>query len=262
MGTRRMNSTNASLDGKPVSVTVLGTGDAFASGGRAQSAYFVESDGATILLEAGPELLGSMKRAGLKPNNVDLILVSHLHGDHFAGIPFLMLEYLWESPLDHTVTIAGPRNLEARCWRLMETLFPRFELSKLHRKIRFVVIDAGETVRLGKVRLSAIRSPHTKPDISLSFRIEMGGKAIVFSGDSGWNEELVTLAQEADLFLCECTYYESSHLTFHMNYPQVAANRERFNARRMVLTHLGREVLNHKSEVEIEMAFDGMRIEL
>ncbi|HYB89519.1 MAG TPA: MBL fold metallo-hydrolase [Candidatus Binataceae bacterium] len=253
---------NASADGKPISLTMLGTGDAFASGGSAQAIYFIEAAGTGILMEAGPEVVGALKRAAIKPGDIDLVLISHLHGDHYGGLPFLFLEYMFESPLDHTITIAGPRNLEPRCWRLVRTLFPKIEFEKLKRKFRFAVLEPKKSARFGKVRVSAIRSPHTNPDISLSLRIEADGKSIVFSGDSGWNEELVPFSAGADLFLCECTYFESADLAFHMNYPQLAANRSRFNVRRMLLTHIGREVLNHKPEVEIEMAFDGMRIEL
>ena len=257
-----MNSSNGSANGKPLSVTVLGAGDAFASGGSGQSAYMIESEAGTILLEAGPNVLGALKRADLKPGAIDLVLITHLHGDHYAGVPFLLLEYLWETKLDHIITIAGPRNLETRCWKLMGTMFPRFDVTRLHRKIRFAVLEPGNSARFGKARVSAIRSPHTSPDVSMSYRIEVDGKSVVFSGDSGWNEKLVGFTEGADLFLCECTYFESKHLTFHMNYPEVESNRDRFKVGRMVLTHIGREVLNHKSEVKIEMAFDGMRIEV
>jgi len=213
-------------------------------------------------MEAGPDLLGTMKRSGLRPGDIDIILISHLHGDHYGGLPFLMLEYLYETRLDHPVVIAGPRNLEPRCWRLMKTLFPTFDLAAIKRKIRFVELTPGGTAKIGKAKVTSIRSPHTAPDISLSLRVETGGRTIAFSGDTGWNDELVGLVEGADLFICECTYYESQHLTFHLNYPEIAANRDKFNVGRMVLTHLGREVLSHKSDVAVEMAFDGMRIEI
>jgi ribonuclease BN (tRNA processing enzyme) len=141
-------------------------------------------------------------------------------------------------------------------------MFPNFELDKIKRKLKFVVLEPGSSTRLGKFKVRAIRSPHTKPDISLSLRIDGGGKSIVFSGDSGWNDELVELSAGADLFLCECTYYESAYLTFHLNYPLLAANRDKFKVRRMVLTHLGREVLNRADEIALEMGYDGMKIEI
>lgn len=255
-----MNSNHAPARKSRANVTVLGTGDAFASGGRAQAGFIIDAAGTRILMEAGPEILGAMKRLALRPNNLDLIVISHLHGDHFGGLPFLILEYMWESKLAAPITIAGPRNLESRCWRLMKTLFPGFDLERIRPKLRFVVIDPGSTLRIGKVKLTAIRSPHTKPDISLSLRVEVGGKTIVFSGDTGWNDALVKLAAGADLFICECTYFESRHLRFHLNYPELAEHREKFKVDRMLLTHIGREVLNHRRDVKIEMASDGMKL--
>lgn len=257
-----MNPNRTASNGAPVTVTLLGTGDAFASFGRSQSGYLIDAPGGRILMEAGPGLLPALKSNGIAPDSFDLLLISHLHGDHFGGLPFLILDYMWETPRKKVLTIAGPVKLEERTWLLMRTMFPHFELDKIKRKLKFVVLEPGSSTRLGKFKVRAIRSPHTKPDISLSLRIDGGGKSIVFSGDSGWNDGLVELSAGADLFLCECTYYESTQLDFHLNYPLLAANRDKFKVRRMVLTHLGREVLNRADEIAIEMGYDGMKIEI
>ena len=257
-----MNPNRAASNGAPVTVTLFGTGDAFASFGRSQSGYLIDAPGGRILIEAGPGLMQALKGNGVATDSFDLLLVTHLHGDHFGGLPFLILDYMWETRRKKVLTIAGPPKLEQRTWSLMRTMFPHFELDKIKHKLKFVVLEPGSSTRLGKFKVSAIRSPHTKPEISLSLRIDGGGKSIVFSGDSGWNDELVELSDGADLFICECTYYESAHLTFHLNYPLLAANRYKFNVRRMVLTHLGREVLSREDEVALEMGYDGMKIKI
>lgn len=257
-----MNPNRTASNGAPVTVTLLGTGDAFASFGRSQSGYLIDAPGGRILMEAGPGLLPALKSNGIAPDSFDLLLISHLHGDHFAGLPFLILDYMWETPRRRLLTIAGPPKLEERTWLLTRAMFPHFDFDKVRHKLKFVVLEPGRSTRLGKFKVSAIRSPHTKPDISLSLRIDGGGKSIVFSGDSGWNDELVKLSAGADLFLCECTYYESAHLKFHLNYPLLAANRDKFKVRRMVLTHLGREVLSREGEIALEMGYDGMKIEI
>ena len=113
---------------------------------------------------------------------------------------------------------------------------------------------------MGAARVSTIRTPHTKPDISLALRVNIGGKSLAFSGDTGWTDELPGFSAGADLFLCECTYFESAHLDFHLNYPIIERNRGRFTAKRMILTHLGREVLNRADDVGMEMATDLMKI--
>jgi len=244
-----------------VSVTVLGAGDAFASSGMFQAGYMIDANGTRILMEAGPAALASMKRCAISPGDIDLVLISHLHGDHFGGLPFLILEYMYETRLRKTLVIAGPRRLEQRTWALFRGMYPASDSSKVARKLKFVVLAPGKSPRLGRCKVSTIRTPHTAKEMSLAFRIEAGGKTIAFSGDTGWTEKLIPLSANADLFLCECTYFQTM-TDFHLSYPMIAANRERFSARRMVLTHLGREVLERSSKVAFEMAFDGMKIDL
>ncbi|MGA2411334.1 MAG: MBL fold metallo-hydrolase [Candidatus Binataceae bacterium] len=254
---------------KPLSVrgslelTFLGTGDAFASHGRFQSAYIIDGPECRILMEAGPTALCAMKRGGFQPADIDIILISHLHGDHFGGLPFFLLEYLYESPRRTKLIIAGPRKLEERAWRLFDTMFPgsKGDAEKLKERLKFVVIEPGCEVKLGQVRISAMRTPHMKPpEVSLALRVQINGKTIVFSGDSGWTEEIVGFAAGADLFLCECTYFDSTELDFHMNYPGLLANHERFDVGRMILTHIGREVLERMGDVKLETADDGMKV--
>ncbi|HJU27897.1 MAG TPA: MBL fold metallo-hydrolase [Candidatus Binataceae bacterium] len=247
-----------------VVVTFLGTGDAFASRGRFQSGYMIESDGCRVLMEAGPTVLCAMKRMNFAPADIDVVLISHLHGDHFGGLPFLILEYLWESPRKRPLTIAGPRHLEERAWKLFNTMFPfsSGDIDRLRRNLRFVVLEPGCKARLRKLQVETIRTPHMKRETSLAMRLSLDGRTIVFTGDSGWTDDLVRFTAGADLFMCECTYYESTQLDFHLNYPLIAEKRATFDVGRMVLTHLGREVFEHESNIDIELAFDGMKIQL
>jgi ribonuclease BN (tRNA processing enzyme) len=240
---------------------VLGAGDAFASGGRMQASYVLRSKSANVLIDAGPTLLAGLKRAAIKPGALDLILVTHLHGDHFAGLPFLFLEYLYESPAPRRLTIAGPRNLENRVWALFRLMFPKSPGERLARKIRFVTLKPATRSRFGAVSVECIRTPHTTTDVSLAFKLTTDGKSLVFSGDTGWTEDLVPFSANADLMLLECTYFETE-APFHLNYPRISANLDRFRARRLVLTHLGREALRHSDEIDLEIAYDGMTLAL
>jgi ribonuclease BN (tRNA processing enzyme) len=257
-----MNSRLLASGQSPVHVTILGTGDAFSSHGRFNSGYLIEAGGYRILMEAGPTILTALKRAAINPADIDLVLISHLHGDHFGGLPFLFLEYTYESRRRTRPAIAGPQHLERHTMTLVRAMFPGTDALDLVRKSRWTVLEPGKRARFGPLRVVAIRTPHMKRYKSLAFRIEIAGRTIVFSGDSGWTEGLVPFAAGADLFLCECTYFESAHLDFHLNYPRLEIERPRLDVKRMVLTHLGREVLDRQSEVAIEMASDGMRIEL
>jgi len=246
----------------PVNVTVLGAGDAFASQGRFQAGYVINASGVRILMDAGPTLLASMKRVGIAPGDLDVVLISHLHGDHFCGLPFLILEYLYETPLRRKLTVAGPPNLEERTWALFRTMYPETDASAIAGQLEFVELEPERTQKLAGLPVQSIRTPHTVKDVSLAFRVEVDGKAIVFSGDTGWTDRLIDLSANADLFLCECTYFDQPGLDFHISYTQFMTQRDRLTMRRLVLTHLGREVLEHQSEVSVEMASDGMVIEV
>src|SRR5712675_2113189 len=99
-----MNPNRAASNGAPITVTLLGTGDAFASFGRSQAGYLIDAP--------GPGLLPALKGNRIPTDSFDLLLISHLHGDHFGGLPFLILEYMWETRRKKVLTIAGPAKLE------------------------------------------------------------------------------------------------------------------------------------------------------
>jgi len=103
--------------------------------------------------------------------------------------------------------------------------------------------------------------PHQADEVSLGLRVTVDERTVLYSGDTGWTEELVTQSQGVDLFICECSFFATRTDT-HLDYPRLAEHRHRFGARRMLLTHLGREVHARRDEVAIELAHDGLVAEL
>ena len=104
-------------------LTFLGSGDAFGSGGRLQTCMLVESDGHRWLLDCGATSLVALRRAGIDPATIDAILISHLHGDHFGGVPFVLLDGQFRRGV-RPLVVAGPAGVEARVAAAMEALFP------------------------------------------------------------------------------------------------------------------------------------------
>ena len=126
-----------------IHVRFLGSGDAFGSGGRLQTSILVESRGFHALLDCGTTTLVGLKRAALDHAAIDVILVSHLHGDHFGGIPFFLLDAQFSRRL-RPLVVAGPPGLAERLRQAMEVFFPGS--SRVERKFETRVVEMESEV--------------------------------------------------------------------------------------------------------------------
>jgi ribonuclease BN (tRNA processing enzyme) len=235
---------------------VLGCGDAFGSGGRNQSGYLVEHNERFVLLDCGPTSLMAMKRCGLDPLALDAIFLSHLHGDHFAGIPFFFIEYLYQRRRTQPLDIAGPVDTERRIRDLFQVMYGARELPP----VRFHVLEPEKPARIAQIDIATFRVPHQVNDVSLALKLDCADKRILFSGDSAWTERFITEARGVDLFLCECTYYDQGS-TNHVRYLTLEPNLPRLECKRVLLTHLGEEMLERRAELAVGCAEDGILVE-
>ena len=79
-------------------LTIVGSGDAFGSGGRFNTCFWLETAKGTLLVDCGASSLVALKARGLDHARIDGIILSHLHGDHFGGLPFLLLDAQFPQP--------------------------------------------------------------------------------------------------------------------------------------------------------------------
>ena len=84
---------------------------------------------------------------------------------------------------------------------------------------------------------------------------------IAYSGDTEWTDALLEAADGADLFVCECQGFDRE-IPGHLNYRTLAEKRGELGCRRLVITHLGRDMLDRVDELDVEAAEDGMVIEI
>ena len=241
------------------SVRFAGSGDAVASGGRFQACIVVSSTDRRVLLDCGASSLPALKRERIDPDSLDAIFVSHLHGDHFAGIPFLVLD----GQLAHRsrpLVVAGPREIERRVRAAMVTMYPGFATEPLRFPLEFVELQPDDEREVAGVRVRAWSVPHDPLSNPLALRIGVGGRTIAYSGDSAWTPALAEVSRDADLFICEAQTM-TPKARIHVSYAEVLAHRSEFRARRLVLTHLGADVIAAE-RLEFERAHDGMSIEV
>lgn len=244
-----------------VTIRVLGCGDAFGSGGRMQASFFVASAGHGVLLDCGATTLVAMRRLGLDPDAVDAVLLSHLHGDHFGGLPFFLLQAHYVARRTRALVIAGPPGTESRILAALEVLFPGSSRLNWKFPLEFVELHPSGRKRIANlaVQVYPVRHPSGAP--SLALRVGVEGKVIAYSGDTRWTETLLSAARDADVFLAECYAYDED-INFHMNYRSLMGRRPELGAKRLVLTHMSDAMLARLDQIEVEVAEDGLLIEV
>jgi len=241
-------------------LTVLGSGDAFNAAGALHSCYLLEHAAGKLMLECGPSVLAGLKRAGIPSDTPDVVLLSHLHGDHFGGIPFLFMEYLFERPRQRPLTIAGPPTTQQRVDMLYKALYHESFCRRLAFDVRYVVIEPGDHLTLAGFDVQAFEVPHSAEPVSLGYRLDSPEGSLLFSGDSAWTDEFLSQSRGADVFLCECCSIEPA-TDIHTSYRDLLANRHGLSCRRLLLTHLGPDV-RAAAELEFERVDDGMVIDI
>jgi ribonuclease BN (tRNA processing enzyme) len=238
----------------------VGCGDAFGSGGRFNTCFHLTGEATNLLIDCGASSLIAMKQLGIERNAIDTIVITHFHADHFGGIPFFILDAQFFSKRREPLTIVGPVGLDAWYERVMETAFPGSSQASQKFELHLVEIAAGQTLAVGDVNVSAYQAVHGPPDGPyLAVRVEAEGRSVTYTGDTEWTTALIPAAQNADLFIAEAYFREKAVFT-HLSLNTIEANLEELRPKRLVLTHMSDDMLNHPDRDRYESAEDGMVI--
>jgi ribonuclease BN (tRNA processing enzyme) len=244
-----------------VRIRFLGSGDAFGAGGRFQTCIHLQGDlGAAMLLDCGASSLIAMKRASVEPTDIETVALTHLHGDHFGGLPFLILDgqfHRRERPL----LVGGPPGTEERLRAAMEVLFPGSSRAKRRFDVSVVELEPSVPLDVGPGKVTAFPVEHASGAPAYALRVALGGRQIAYSGDTQWTETLRDAARGADVFVCEAYFFEKE-VRYHLDYRTLKAHLHELGCKRIVLTHRSEDMLRRASEVDLECAEDGLTLEL
>ena len=242
----------------------LGCGDAFGSGGRLNSCFLLRRASSSVLIECGGSAMVSIRRFDVDPNGVDAIILSHLHADHFGGVPSFILDAQLVSRRTRPLIIAGPLGLCARLKALMEAHFPGSTDVKRNFIVQVVEITPGAPIYIGRtgVRVSGFVVSHPSGTPSLALRIECDSKIVAYTGDTEWVDALLEAGHNADLLIAEAYCFDRK-VKFHLDYATLRQKLPMINATRVVLTHMSPDMLGRVGELrDCEAAYDGMEIEI
>jgi ribonuclease BN (tRNA processing enzyme) len=239
-----------------VQLNVVGCSPAWPNPGGAQSGYLVNG---RLLLDCGPGVLARLRSANGRWPEVDAIVITHFHLDHWGDIvPWvwgrmfglgrsLRQPQLWVPP-DGTKELELFGGTFGTPW-MFERTFDIFEYAE------------NEPFQAGGLEVRAVRLPHYTLR-TYGLRVEDGERTLAYSGDSAPSERLAELAREADLFVCEATL-ERGELDGeprgHLSVEEAVEAFRESGARRLLLTHRPSELGVDKG---LELAYDGLELEV
>ncbi len=239
----------------------IGCGDALGSGGRANTCFHVTGERSNFLIDCGASSLPALKRLGVTRDAIDLILITHFHGDHFGGLPFFLLDAQF-SRRSRPLVIAGPQDIEMRLKNLMEALFEHSSKTQQRFELSVVALAPEETRTFGEVKVTPFPVVHGESGGPfLAYRTEAEGRVITYSADTEWTETLVPAARGADLFIAEAYYYDKI-VKNHLSLKTLEAHLPEINAKKLILTHMSDDMLGRLGSLPYIAANDGMTVEL
>lgn len=218
-------------------LTFLGTGNAFAPT-RYWSAFLVDD---RYLFDAPPTLLPHMNRLGKDIRDIEVIFISHFHGDHYFGLPFLLLDYAERAPRSKPLTIVGPPGIQKRVESSTNLAF-----ANVYRKqsrgydLTFVEVKDGRHAHAGDLDYTAFKVQHV-PDLeSFAYRVQIGNQTLAYTGDSSMCDALIPLAQDADVFVAECSCWTETCGPIHLTPSNILALHQQLSPpTQFILTHIG-----------------------
>ena len=242
-------------------VRFVGSGDAFGSGGRYQTCIHLSGRGQMMLADCGATSLTALKAQRLDPGAISAVAFTHLHGDHFGGLPFLILDGQFTgrtAPL----LVAGPPGTSDRLAQAMEALFPGS--SRARRRFAVHVTELapdGTPAEVGAAIVRGWQVEHPSGAPPLALRVDLGGTSFAYSGDTQWTPALTHAADGTDLFAAEAYTYDRP-IRSHLDYQTLHAHLADIRAERIVLTHMSAAMLARLADTELPAAYDGMVIDL
>ncbi len=219
---------------QPLDLLFLGTGNAFAPS-RYWSSFLVNG---RYLFDASPVVLPHLKRCQVPLEEIEAVFISHFHGDHFFGLPFLLLEYAELTERRGELTILGPPGVQECVRSITEAGFPNVTSREKTYKDSYVELRDGSEGEVGALKYLARRVNHVEKLDCLGLRVQVGDRTLAYSGDSVPCDALLELADGADVFVVECSCWDDT-CGPHLNPSDIREMRRRLGPEpTFVLTHL------------------------
>ena len=240
----------------------IGSGDAFGSGNRFNTCIHVTGKSADFLIDCGATSLVALKKQGIDPASIEMILITHFHADHFGGIPFLLLDAQF-SKRETPLTIAGPPGLNAAFITVMEALFPGSSSVQQRFPLNLLELAPREEAEIGNVLMTPFQVNHCSADglFYYAYRVSAEDRTFTYTGDTEWTNELIQAARDTDLLIAEAYFFEKK-VRGHLDLKTLIRHLELVQSKRIILTHMSNDMLQRLPVLSFETAHDGKIVEI
>jgi ribonuclease BN (tRNA processing enzyme) len=238
-------------EGKMMEICFLGVGEACDSSQPNTSIHVKTTHGSTVLLDCGfttPHRYFAMCES---PDDLDVVWISHFHGDHFFGIPLLLLRF-WEMGREKPLHICGQAGIREKVVQVMELAYPDF-LRRLKFKLEIKEIEPENLVKIGSIIWRTAETVHSQR--CLAVRIEDGRNSIFFSGDGKPTANTVRLAMGCNLVIHESFWFDKVAIG-HGNVERCLEFAREVETENLALVHLERETRKNRYQQVSEALTD------
>ena len=234
-------------------IIILGSGNAFAHANQFQSCHYVEFEGNySILLDCGPAILQAVQAAEVNIDNLEYLLISHLHGDHIAGIPFLLLHYKFIlQRFSNPLKIIGPPGLTHQLEQLLQGNYPNLltEGEKLFEVYEIKLHE--EKILFDTIIIKSYEANHFNN--AYGYTIQKDDLKVIYSGDNEFNPNQLAAFANGTVLIHELTTMDETrggHTSWNLLKNHIDD----------ILSNVGKVIVVHTSvdvRDEPESTFDG-----
>ncbi|MBO72743.1 MAG: hypothetical protein CMD35_03910 [Flavobacteriales bacterium] len=239
-------------------ITVLGTGNAFSEDTRFNSAFLIKTNKFNALIDCGFTVPLALQKEGIPFSSIDYILITHYHGDHYAGLASLLLGLKYVSPQYKKLTIIGPGDLEQKVYTLLNVLYPGTERLIQDLNIEFKGVNpSGEELKTKDFNLEIHPMIHSDLALPVGYVLQSNGFKMGFSGDTAWHDGVTSFLTNCSNAILECNFSEKigeGHISVEELEASEIVQKKKKN---IFLTHLHTESSEKAKKLGYNVLSDG-----
>lgn len=239
-------------------VTILGSGTSIPLSYKASPSIMLKIEDKIIVLDMGPGTLRQLSRIGIDSTRIDHILFSHFHPDHTADLIHFLFVIRNPSVFERRkpFLISGATGLKKLIRNLQHAYSHWLDIPENKMEVEELEIEGPLKKEHGEY--SVISGPVKHTESSLAYRIEdEKGKSFVYSGDTEFCEDIISLAENTDLLILECAVPEGSGLDGHLTPSEAGQIASAANVKKLLLVHFYPEILASDISGECRKYYDG-----